>query len=118
MRVLVCGGRDFSDQKLLEDTLNTFHQLHYIDCIIEGNGRGADRMAGFWARKNHIDNIKFSANWKEYGNAAGPIRNAEMLFKGNPDIVIAFPGGKGTANMVQLAKKNNVEVIEICSHIL
>src|SRR5258708_15682483 len=33
------------------------------------------------------------------------LRNRDMLCDGKPDLIIAFPGGKGTAGMVDLARK-------------
>lgn len=113
MRVLVCGGRNFTDKEYLFETLNALAKTIQIDCIIEGNASGADRLAGYWARKNYIDNIKFKAEWDKYGNAAGPIRNKQMLTEGKPDIVIAFYGGKGTANMVQQARSAGLKVFEV-----
>lgn len=55
----------------------------------------------------------FPADWAAYDRAAGPIRNARMIAEGKPDIVLAFPGGRGTANMVAQARKAGVRVIEI-----
>lgn len=59
MRVLVCGGRDFSDTALLARTLNDLSRTEIVDCIIEGGARGADRMAGYWARKHRVDLLIF-----------------------------------------------------------
>ena len=47
------------------------------------------------------------------GYRAGPIRNQEMLDKGKPDLVIAFPGGKGTADMVGRALRTGVFVYRV-----
>lgn len=113
MRVLVCGGRDFSDTEYAYKTLDALDDEYGIDVIIEGDARGADRIAGFWARKHRIDNLKFRANWDKYKNAAGPIRNQQMLDEGKPDLVVAFPGGTGTADMIRRAKKAGVEVIQV-----
>ena len=113
MRVLVCGGRDFSDKALLENTLRLWHRVRGVDTIIEGNAHGADRMAGYWARKNRITNLKFPADWEAHGKAAGAIRNQQMLDEGKPDLVIAFPGGRGTADMVKRARKAGIEVMEV-----
>jgi hypothetical protein len=52
---------------------------------------------------NYVPVIEFPANWKVYGRAAGPIRNMKMLLEGKPDLVVAFPGGIGTADMVKKA---------------
>lgn len=109
MRLLVCGGRDFSDTEHAYRVLDKLHRQHGIDAVIEGDGRGADRIAGYWARRNRIDNLKFPANWVQ-GRAAGPIRNAKMLAEGKPDMVLAFPGGRGTADMVSKARAAGVTV--------
>ena len=42
--------------------------------------------------------------------AAGPKRNQQMLDEAKPDMVVAFPGGKGTAHMRQIAKAAGVPV--------
>jgi hypothetical protein len=55
----------------------------------------------------------FPAQWDRYGEAAGPIRNAWMLEFGKPDLVVAFPGGRGTADMISKARKAGIEVCEV-----
>lgn len=113
VRVLVCGGRDFKDTHYLYKTLDAYHKANQIGVVIEGDARGADRMAGYWARKNKIDLLIFPAQWKTYGKAAGPIRNQQMLDEGKPDVVIAFAGNTGTADMVERANAAGIEVIEV-----
>jgi|KBSMisStandDraft_5_1062788.scaffolds.fasta_scaffold00074_9 hypothetical protein len=115
IRVLVCGGRKFTDEKLLNDVLNHLNSIHEIICIIEGGSPGADHMASRWAFNYDIPNYKFTANWLLHGKAAGPIRNKQMLRDGLPDMVVAFPGGRGTANMVRQAQEENVVVVEVLS---
>jgi hypothetical protein len=83
-----------------------------IDVIIEGDARGADRIAGYWARRSKIDNLKFRADWSAHGNNAGPIRNQRMIDEGKPDLVIAFPGGKGTRDMIAKAEAAGIEVVK------
>jgi len=111
MRVLVCGGRDFVDYLLLDSFLCDFREKHGITTVIEGDACGVDRMAGYWARSSKIENLKFPADWREYGNDAGPIRNQQMIDEGNPDVVIAFPGSKGTGDMIRRANKCGIKVI-------
>jgi UDP-N-acetylmuramoylalanine-D-glutamate ligase len=55
----------------------------------------------------------YPADWKLHGKSAGHIRNQQMLDESKPDIVIAFPGGRGTANMIKRAKKAGVEVFQV-----
>ena len=45
--------------------------------------------------------------------SAGHIRNQVMLDKGKPDVVVAFPGGRGTADMVRRAEGAGIEVRRI-----
>jgi hypothetical protein len=113
MRVIVCGGRNFADYALLEKTLDALHATHTFTVLMHGAARGADTFADNWAYYRHVRVEKYPAKWKELGDRkAGPIRNREMLSKG-PDLVIAFPGGSGTAHMVRIAREAGVKVIEI-----
>ena len=66
-----------------------------------------------WAVCNWSKIEEFPANWAKHGNMAGPIRNQAMLVKGKPDLVLAFPGGRGTADMVNRARVSKVPV-ELC----
>jgi len=113
MRVLVCGGRDYADRMKMKEILDDLHVKTPITCLIQGSARGADRLAKNWAFFNQIVCEEYAASWEEYGKAAGHMRNAKMLVEGKPDIVIAFPGGKGTADMVRKAKTANVKTLEV-----
>ena len=111
LRVLVCGGRDLNNQEIVDSTLNKLDALQKITCLIHGGARGADSLSGIWAQSKNIETIVFPADWNRYGKSAGYIRNSQMLTEGIPDLVVAFPGGKGTKNMIELAKKANVPVL-------
>lgn len=58
--------------------------------------------------------LSFPAEWTEYGKAAGPIRNREMLRSGKPDLVTAFHRdlnqSKGTRDMVEQARAATIPV--------
>lgn len=113
MRILVCGGRNFMNQELVDRILFEVTQLdnqYTMGTIIHGNARGADTFGALWGYRMGWKVEPYGAEWRKYGKAAGPIRNKQMLDEGKPDLVIAFPGGKGTANMVQLAHKAGVPV--------
>jgi hypothetical protein len=113
MRVLVCGGRDFSDAELLGAWLGGIHKDHGISCLIEGGAPGADTLARLFGEYAGIPVESYPADWTKHGRAAGPIRNAQMLAEGRPDLVIAFPGGKGTADMVRKARIAGVRVAAV-----
>lgn len=119
MRILVCGGRKYDDYQVLSEAIDATIYQRYESypyekvTIINGGAKGADNLAQMFAVARGCSWYVFNANWKRDGKAAGPIRNQRMLDEGKPDIVLAFEGGKGTADMVRRAKKTNVRVIEI-----
>ena len=108
MRVLVCGGRDYHNSNHVNDALSEIRP----SVVIEGGARGADFLAADWARANlGVDAlITFRADWERNGKAAGPIRNQKMLDEGKPDLVVAFPGGRGTADMISRAIRAGIAV--------
>lgn len=120
MRVLVCGGRDYED--LHEDgrnavfvALSDIHAVTPIAFVMQGGAKGADRSAREWAATNNVPGQTYHADWSTFGRAAGPIRNRRMLANGNPDLVVAFAGGRGTADMVRLARNADIKVIVVPS---
>ena len=107
MKVLVCGGRDYRNYNFIFEVLGQIKSQ--ITEVIHGDARGADTGADVWARINGVKVVPFPANWKTHGKAAGFIRNREMLDY-DVDLVIAFPGGNGTANMIKQAKERGIIV--------
>jgi hypothetical protein len=110
MRVLVCGSRHFNDKELFDSVMEEFKDKGVT--IIQGNARGADTLAYYWALQYAAHEEHYQADWKKYGKAAGYIRNKQMLDDGEPDLVIAFWDGEspGTAMMISLAEKAGVPV--------
>lgn len=113
IRVLVCGGRTFSDVAKMQTTLGEILQKRGIAAIIHGGVAGAEWLAGRWAANHFIQELVYYPYWGKDGREAGPIRNARMLEGGRPDLVVAFTGGRGTADMVRRARKAGVEVLEV-----
>ena len=113
-RILVCGGRNYTERNVVFETLSTCRP-HFADqfCIIQGHAHGADKLARDWALENGYCCIDVPAPWNYYKLAAGPIRNAWMLYFCCPQLVIAFPGGSGTADMVARANGAGVPVYAI-----
>lgn len=113
MKVLVCGGRTYAKAEKVYHQLNIIHENSPISEIIEGGANGADRLARDWAQAHKIPVRTFEAQWATNGDKAGPMRNRAMLVEGQPSLVVAFPGGKGTTNMIGQARKANVPVISV-----
>ena len=115
LAVLVCGGRDFNDIEKLSRTLDELLTLYGVRKLVHGCAAGADRLADQWAESRKIKLIKrHPADWAKHGNAAGPIRNQEMLDDNRHlDVIVAFPGGRGTADMVRRARAAGIPILEI-----
>lgn len=109
-RTLVCGGRDYKDAATVAAMLSATKP----ETLIHGGAAGADTLAGTWWKRfgpNYA--LVFMADWDRHGRRAGPIRNAHMLAEGKPDFVLAFPGGRGTEDMVTKAKAAGVPVLRV-----
>ena len=109
MRVLVCGGRDYDDEPTIREALGS---VPPGAVIVHGDARGADRLSGRVARDIGLEVEAHPADWRAHGRAAGPIRNREMADT-DIDIVLAFPGGRGTADMVAVARSRGIPVVEV-----
>jgi hypothetical protein len=117
VRVLVCGGRELVDRDAVFGVLDGIHRDTPISHIIHGCARGADLLADAWGHTNNVILVRFPADWHRLGRKAGPIRNQLMLEHGKPDLVVAFPGGRGTSDMVKRAVAGAVaihRVVEMC----
>jgi hypothetical protein len=111
-KYLICGSRNFKDRVMLNRALNALI-LHPRDAvIIHGDCSGVDRMAGQWGDEHGAKVNPVPADWAGHGMSAGPIRNGLML-ELKPDVVIAFPGGKGTQNMINQARLRRVVTIQV-----
>lgn len=114
MRVIVCGGRDYDDHDTLCNTMSSLQSMYDLKVATGGCSTGADAMAHEWATQNCETPPKvYFAAWRTLGLRAGPIRNQRMLEDFGPDLVVAFHGGKGTADMVQKAIAAGVTVIQV-----
>ena len=115
MHVIICGGRNhpsfgYKEYEYLDQLLST----HTISEVITGGATGADTWADYWAASRQVERVVFFPSWIKHGKAAGPLRNEKMLRylvqcldeKG----LIAFPGGRGTAHMVSLARNISAKI--------
>ena len=111
---IICGGRDFVDAEMFNSAMGDLVRLRGMpECIVNGGARGADLMARNWAERHASEVRSVAADWGLHGRKAGPLRNQTMLDKYKPDLVVAFPGGKGTADMMHRSREAGVDVAEI-----
>ena len=103
-RIAVTGGREFDDFELLDLALRAIKDILGTNvALAHGACRGLDIMAGEWVFNNDWWVAPFPANWKKYNKRAGNIRNQQILDEFNPDLVLSFPGGDGTFDMLKRA---------------
>jgi hypothetical protein len=126
-RIIVTGGRSYDDAQAkvhVFSVLDEIHAEHGIEMVMHGACgwklsdsrthirrfmRGADAMAHDWATEKMILVHPYPADWRTHGKGAGRSRNQAMVDVG-ADLVVAFPGGDGTANCVALAQKRSLTV--------
>ncbi len=110
-RVIIAGGRDFSDYNLLKETMDYLLSNIKEDIVVVcGMANGADTLGERYAKERGYEVLYFPADWKKYGKAAGYIRNEEMAR--HADALVAFWDGKsrGTKSMIGLARKYKLRV--------
>jgi predicted Rossmann-fold nucleotide-binding protein len=89
-----------------------------VHLLLHGGARGADAAIARAAHQLGWPAMALPAAWQRHGRAAGPIRNRELLELAiaravahtSPGsiasvLVVAFPGGAGTASRVQQARR-------------
>lgn len=116
MRVLVCGGRDWRSSGEVHAALADLKAEHGRRLIvIHGGCRGADSIAKEWCYDNQVHAAEVEPIWYVNGELqrrAGPERNEAMLLL-QPELVLALPGGSGTAHMVSQARAARITIQEL-----
>lgn len=121
MVILVTGSRYVSSghakAALLQAILKLRGQLEgpIMPVIVQGGAEGIDRLARELAHEEGWDLVTFEANWEGRGRSAGHVRNRAMLQYMRPFAVVAYPitSSRGTKDMVRLAWKEGVDVIDV-----
>lgn len=109
----VTGGRDFTDAEVIGSWLARVALKHGTGPeveMLEGGARGADNTAANIAKAYEWTVSEYQAHWVYYGRRAGHVRNGWMLDR-KPLFVLAFPGGRGTANMIEQAEARGISVV-------
>lgn len=113
MKVLVCGGRKYFDRDRIFAVLNALDEIRPIHAVIEGGATGADSIAGEWAKEHDRKLFVVKPDYEKHSPKVAPlIRNTDMLQLG-PELVVAFPGGNGTADMMKKTKAQGIPLLRI-----
>lgn len=118
MKVLVTGSRNWTDEERIRADLE---KLPSDTILVEGDAPGADKISGKVGREIGFEVRAYPALWGQYGRAAGPKRNQQMLDEEHPDKdgihidkALAYhedPGlGSGTKDMVKRLKRAAIPV--------
>lgn len=113
MKVLICGGRAYQDRDKVFDVLDRLDHQNPITAVIQGGASGADELARDWADRRRVKIRTYIAGKKKNGRSSWSKGNQRMLNEGRPDLVVAFPGVKRTADMLRRAKAVGATVLEI-----
>ena len=105
MKVIICGGRNFTDYQYLNAYVKMVPPWIEITEVVSGHADGADTLGEQWATKNNIPLKIFPADWERLGRRAGPIRNIEMSKYAEGCIAFWDGESKGTKHMIDTAIK-------------
>jgi hypothetical protein len=114
VKVIVCGSSRFQDKRQLFDVLDALHAQTPITAIINGGARGADLLASQWARERTVPLIRYRATIGLAGRRQAFLDlNGQMLAEQRPDLIVAFPGGEVSADLVARAKAAGISVLHV-----
>ena len=118
MKVIVAGGRDFKDYKLLKCTLDGFQQEYgKITEVISGTAKGVDKLGEEYANENNIPIKRFIPDWEGLGKKAGHVRNRQMgdYAKEHNGMLVAFwdKHSRGTKGMIDYAAKIGLKSVVV-----
>ena len=108
--VIIAGSRGFSDYDLLCEKCDKIFSRRKPTAILCGEAKGADSLGKRYAKEHRIPIQSFPAQWDQYGEAAGMMRNKQML--AFADALVAFWDGesRGTENMLDIAANKGIPV--------
>jgi hypothetical protein len=130
VKVIIAGGRDFTNYNLLKSKCDKILSNQKDIEIISGEASGADKLGEQYSEENNLKLKTFPANWNDfsepckikyrkngskYNALAGHVRNQKMA--DYADALIAFWDGSstGTKDMIDRAKKSNL-IIRIINY--
>ena len=118
MKIIVAGGRDFKNYKLLKCTLDNFQQEYgNITEVISGTAKGSDKLGEQYANENNIPIKRFVPDWEGLGKKAGHVRNRNMgdYTKEHNGMLVAFwdKHSRGTKGMIDYATKIGLKSVVV-----
>lgn len=116
MKTIIAGSRPPLGREgfTIEDVCDAMEKVDWkVTEVVCGMARGVDLIGKRWAEYNEIPVAKFPADWDKYDKRAGYIRNVEMAEYADALVALWDGHSRGTANMIQEAKKRNLKILVI-----
>ncbi len=129
MIVLVTGGRGYTKRDMVWKVLDALHATQPFTKVVHGAGGKADMAADAWAKDHAVPVQPYPAPWSDisrpdavirtrrdgtkYDAKQGINRNQQMLDEEDVELVVAFPGGNGTADMTRRARKAGIQLVVV-----
>ena len=110
MKTIVAGTRTITEMRFLEEALAACGWIPTE--VVCGMARGVDTLGETWAKANSIPIKCFPANWSLLGKRAGFARNAQMAEYADALILVWDGQSRGSANMLELAKRKGMRIYE------
>ncbi|MFB6375574.1 MAG: SLOG family protein [Bradymonadaceae bacterium] len=110
MRTVISGSRSITRYDYLKYALE--HRCGWeISKILCGDADGVDQLAQRYARERDIELDVFEADWENYGKAAGPRRNSEMVGRGEALVALWDGESNGTQDTINKALREHLTVL-------
>src|SRR3990172_8053797 len=108
MKVIIAGSRSITS---FDAVLNAI-QCAQMDIteVVSGGAKGVDTLGERWAMKNTVPIKRFLPDWAQFGKSAGPRRNEQMAQYADGLIAVWDGKSRGTAHMIERARKEGLEV--------
>lgn len=112
LKVAFSGGRHYTNDTKVSEVINDIIEVYGDITVLVGDCTGLDALVKEYCIKHDIPLQIYYADWKTQGLKAGPLRNKRILDE-DPDLVVIFPGGKGTLNMYNQALSKNIPIFSV-----
>lgn len=110
-KLIIAGSRDFNDYEFLKTKISFLLQNVKEEIeIVSGRAKGADKLGERFALEMGYKVKYFVPDWDGLGKRAGIMRNKDMADYANACVVFWKNKSKGSANMIDEAKKRNLKL--------
>jgi ribA/ribD-fused uncharacterized protein len=108
VRLIIAGGRDFTDEALVRERLMAMEELNLFPTgvvLICGMAKGADALGLKVFTEAGLDVHAYHPDWEGLGKRAGFVRNAQMGDAADMALIFWDGHSRGTKHMIQYMEK-------------